>query len=208
MSFVFETQDYFDARRGVSQAADYCGFPAYQIPITELTNTSDCRCPAYRNYSILVNMKLSHSNMAVTLVELGKNGSSPQLRVSIDNCAKKLIVFLNEEGDNCGYKSQELEFKLNNALQANAWHKFALEFTEESVTVYMDCGNILGTKEIDRKNCRLKCGIKNNKIVGPMEGSTCNSQGSTVSVTDHNDNYCTSLFLLECDSPTTCNSFR
>lgn len=143
-------------------------------------NTTECRChDGYSSYSILAKLRLG--NTAVTLLELG---SGPKLRVSLDNCANKLIIFLNED---CSYgansnETTSREIQVNIPLfNKDDWHRLAIEFSESAISVYINC-TVHSTMPINRTSCRLDCNSgHNNKIIGPLQNS-CQNGGNDVSL--------------------------
>lgn len=192
VSFNFETAAFRHQTDGIKSKMDECNFPVYRMPTDHFRDTTQCRCPGYRNFSILTKFQFDNEVASVTLLELGEKDSEPQLRVSVDNCDKKLVLDFNEEGDmeECSYNSTTLEFDLP-LIKTNEWNKLAIEVSETTVSVYHNC-ELLGTqiKTIDRTNCLLKCTNSTlNKLVGAYSKSSCSNGGLAVS----NNNYYTLL---------------
>ena len=183
VSFNFETLSFRQGSQGVQPVQDECNFPAYKMLSDSFRNTTQCRCPGYRNFSILTKFKLDKAEGAVSLLELGQRGSNPQLRVSIDNCDNKLIVYLNENGEGCGYgSSKTLEYTMP-TFQAKTWNKLAVEFTETSVSVYLNCQLLSSqVKAVNRTGCLLQCTDSTlNRLVGSYPQSNCSNGGLVVS---------------------------
>lgn len=183
MSFNFETEDFRNSLNGASSGQDECFMHTHTTKTESFRDTVECRCPGYRNFSILTKFKFDNVNAAVTLLKIGDNNGEPQLRLTIDNCAKKLVMYLNEGGEGCGYNGTTLEFPLTQ-FKANEWQKLSIEFSESEVSLYHNCVLLRSqVKSLNRSGCQLQCTNSTfNKIAGSVEKSNCSNRGIAVSI--------------------------